>query len=140
MSGSCHLRSSAGAPTTARGTRGVGRVAITLLAATLLGGSELCLAQAAAKKTSAPLEEILVQGTRSADEQITERVQSALANDRWIYAEHVIVTTEKGVVRVEGLTSDSWEMHRILREARKTPGVKRVLNQLEMLHLDPEGG
>ncbi|MBV8144044.1 MAG: BON domain-containing protein [Gammaproteobacteria bacterium] len=115
-------------------------MAITLLAATLLGGSELCLAQAAAKKTSAPLEEIIVQGTRSADEQITERVQSALANDRWIYAEHVIVTTEKGVVRVEGLTSDSWEMHRILREARKTPGVKRVLNQLEMLHLDPEGG
>jgi BON domain len=119
---------------------GVGRAGVVMLLANLLGGVGFCLAQDAARQPSAALDEVLVQGSRSKDEQITERVQSALANDPWIYAEHITVTTENGVVRVEGITSDTWEMRRILREARRTAGVRRVLNQLEMLHLDPEGG
>jgi len=118
------------------------RAGFAALLATLLGAPGSCLAQDAAKrKANAPLEEELVQGAReAADEQITQQVQTALSNDPWIYAEHVTVTTRNGIVRVEGITSDAWEMRRILREARKTPGVRRVLNQLEMIHLDPDGG
>ena len=90
---------------------------------------------------NASLDEVVVQGTReAADEQITRQVESALTNDPWIYAEHVTLTTRNGIVRVEGITSDAWEMRRILRECRRTPGVRRCLNQLEMIHLDPEGG
>ena len=115
---------------------------LAVLMATLLGAAGSCLAQEAAKKkVSALLDEVVVQGTReAADEQITRQVESALTNDPWIYAEHVTLTTRNGIVRVEGITSDAWEMRRILRECRKTPGVKRCLNQLEMIHLDPEGG
>jgi hypothetical protein len=118
------------------------RAGCAVLVAALLGAAGPCLAQdAARKKVNAPLDEVLVQGAReAADEQITLQVETALANDPWIYAEHVTVTTENGIVRVEGITSDAWEMRRILREARKTPGVRRVLNQLEMIHLDPDGG
>ena len=118
------------------------RAGFAVLIATFLSAAGPCLAQdAAKKKANAPLEEVVVRGAReAADEQITAQVQTALANDPWIYAEHVTVTTENGIVRVEGITSDPWEMRRILREARKTPGVRRVLNQLEMIHLDPEGG
>ena len=115
---------------------------LAVLMATLLGAAGSCLAQdAAKKKANAPLDEVLVQGAReAADEQITQQVQTALTNDPWIYAEHVTLTTRNGIVRVEGITSDTWEMRRIMRECRKTPGVRRCLNQLEMLHLDPEGG
>jgi hypothetical protein len=118
------------------------RAGCAVLVAALLGAAGPCLAQdAARKKVNAPLDEVLVQGAReAADEQITLQVETALADDPWIYAEHVTVTTENGIVRVEGITSDAWEMRRILREARKTPGVRRVLNQLEMIHLDPDGG
>ena len=103
-------------------------------------GSGACLAQDAAKKANAPLAEVLVQGTRASDAHITEQVQSVLSNDPWIYAEHITVSTEKGIVRVEGIVGDSWEMRRVLREARKTPGVRRVVNELEMFHNDPDGG
>jgi hypothetical protein len=118
------------------------RAGLAVLMATLLAAAGSCLAQdAAKKKANTPLDEVVVQATReAADEQITRRVESALTNDPWIYAEHVTLTTRNGIVRVEGITSDAWEMRRILRECRKTPGVRRCLNQLEMLHLDPEGG
>ena len=115
---------------------------LAVLMAILLGAAGSCLAQDAAKKKSnTPLDEVVVQGTReAADEQITRQVESALTNDPWIYAQHVILTTRNGIVRVEGITSDAWEMRRILRECRRTPGVRRCLNQLEMIHLDPDGG
>lgn len=115
---------------------------LAVLITTLLGAAGSCLAQETAKKkVNAPLDEVVVQGTReAADEQITRQVESALTNDPWIYAEHVTLTTRNGIVRVEGITSDAWEMRRILRECRRTPGVRRCLNQLEMIHLDPDGG
>ena len=137
-----HLQRKPTAPLAGRRAIAGARAGVAVLVATLLGAAGFCPAQDAAKrKANAPLDEVLVQGARqAADEEITEHVQSALANDPYIYAEHVIVTTQNGIVRVEGITSDPWEMRRILREARKTPGVRRVLNQLEMIHLDPDGG
>jgi osmotically-inducible protein OsmY len=137
-----HLQRKTRAPSAGRLAIAGARAGFAVLIAILLGAAGSCLAQdAAKKKANAPLDEVVVQGAReAADEQITLKVQTALSNDPWIYAEHVTVTTQNGIVRVEGITSDPWEMRRILREARKTPGVRRVLNQLEMIHLDPDGG
>jgi len=140
VSGAGYLEGDATAPPAGRDSLAGPRVGFAVLMATLLAATGPCPAQDAARKATAPLDEVLIQGTRTADEQITLQVETALSNDPWIYAEHITVTTRNGVVRVEGITSDTWEMRRILREARKTPGVRRVLNQLEMLHLDPEGG
>jgi osmotically-inducible protein OsmY len=77
---------------------------------------------------------------RAADEQVTQRVQTALSNDPWIYSDHVSVTTRNGVVTVEGIVQDTGELFRILRLARKIPGAIRVVDRLEMLHNDPDGG
>ena len=111
-----------------------------MLLAAVLAGVGICRAEDAPRKANAPLDEILVQGTRASDEHITQQVQTALSNDPWIYAEHITVTTEHGIVHVEGMVGDSWEMRRVLREARKAPGVRRVVNELEMFHNDPDGG
>ena len=142
MSEARHKKGDSRVPRAGRHSLACAGAGLAVLMATLLGAAGSCLAQEAAKKkVSALLDEVVVQGTReAADEQITRQVESALTNDPWIYAEHVTLTTRNGIVRVEGITSDAWEMRRILRECRRTPGVRRCLNQLEMIHLDPDGG
>jgi osmotically-inducible protein OsmY len=63
-----------------------------------------------------------------------------LTNDPYIFAKHITVTTENGVVRVEGIVQDTGERLRILDLARKTPGARRVVIALELVDNDPDGG
>jgi osmotically-inducible protein OsmY len=112
-----------------------------LLSVMLLGAAGACPAQDAAENPRQPLQEVVVEAQRhAADEQVTQRVREALSNDPWIYSEHVTVTTRNGVVTVEGIVQDTGEWFRILRLARKTPGARRVVDRVEMLHNDPDGG
>ena len=124
-----------------RGNR-IGPLLVAALGVAALAARPPASAQSSAvtSRKATSTEEVVVSAARRADEQVTEQVEKTLTNDPWIYAEHVTLTTRNGIVRVEGITSDAWEMRRILRECRKTPGVRRCLNQLEMLHLDPDGG
>jgi osmotically-inducible protein OsmY len=90
-------------------------------------------------KTS--LEEVVVTAKRHlTDEQVTEQVEKALADDPYVYAEHVTVTTNNGVVRLEGIVGDTGERFRILRLCRKLPGARRVVDALELFNNDPDGG
>ena len=57
-----------------------------------------------------------------------------------LYSEHMTITTQNGVVTLEGIVGDTGEMFRILRLCRKIPGARRVVNALEMMHNDPDGG
>jgi len=83
---------------------------------------------------------VVVSAPRTADEQITRQVQATLTQDPWIFADHVTVTTRNGVVRLEGIVADTGELFRVLRLCRKIPGARRVINELEMMHNDPDGG
>jgi osmotically-inducible protein OsmY len=112
----------------------------SFLIAGLLGAAAASPAQEAAGKAETRLQEVVVQGKRLEDEQVTQRVQKALTNDPWIYSEHVTVTTRDGIVTVEGIVQDTGEWFRILDLARRTPGARRVVTRLEMLHNDPDGG
>jgi len=112
---------------------------LALLFAALLGAAGACPGQDAAQK--AKLQEVVIQAERqAADEQVTRQVEKILAGDPWIYAGHVTVTTRNGVVRLEGIVGDTGEMFRIVRLSRKIPGARRVVNALEMMHNDPDGG
>jgi osmotically-inducible protein OsmY len=86
------------------------------------------------------MEEVVITASKKADEQVTQQVQKVLTNDPWIFGDHITVTTENGVVRLEGIVGDTGELFRILRLCRKIPGAKRVVNQLEIMHNDPDGG
>jgi osmotically-inducible protein OsmY len=112
-----------------------------LVLATLLGAAASCLGQNAAQTADSRLPEVVVQAARrAADEEITRQVEKTLTNDPWIFGDHITVTTQNGVVRVEGIVGDTGEMFRIMRLCRKIPGTRRVVNALEMIHNDPDGG
>ena len=132
-------RDSSTEPTGPHCVRGA-RARFAFLFATLLGAAGHCPAQHAAEKASTRLDEVVISARRTNDEQITRQVQNTLTNDPWIFAEHITVTTENGVVRLEGIVADTGEMFRVLRLCRKTPGTRRVINALEMMHNDPDGG
>jgi len=117
------------------------RAGFALLSAILLGAALSCPVQGAAERADARLPEVVIQGKRqAADEQVTRQVQQTLTNDPWIYSEHITITTRNGVVRLEGIVGDTGEMFRIIRLCRKIPGARRVVNALEIMHNDPDGG
>jgi hypothetical protein len=106
------------------------RARFSLLFATLLGAFAACPAQDAAEKASTGLQEVVVQAKRqAADEQVTRQVERTLTDDPWIYAEHIRVTTQNGVVRLEGIVGDTGEMFRIVRLCRKTSGARRGMSR-----------
>lgn len=107
----------------------------------LLGTSVSCPGQDAPPKLDPLLPEVLVQAERRAeDAEVTRRAEQILATDPWIFGDHITVTTRNGVVTVEGIVGDTGEMFRIVRLCRKIPGARRVVNALEMMHNDPDGG
>ena len=116
------------------------RTRIALLLAILVGCTGTCLSHADAGKDTTQIQEVVVSATRKADEQVTLQVQKTLTGDPWIYAEHITVTTQNGVVRLEGIVGDTGELFRILRLCRKIPGARRVVSELEIVHNDPDGG
>lgn len=67
-----------------------------------------------------------------ADERLTEQVETALHSDPVFYDEHVTVTIRNGVVTLQGIVFDDWDLRNAIRLARKVPGVRRVVNDLEI--------
>ncbi len=140
MSEAFHLQRQA--PSTVRQPICGSRARFALLFATLFGAAAgSCLAQDAAEKANERLHEVVVQAKRQAtDEQVTRQVQKTLTEDPFIYAEHVIITTQNGVLRLEGIVGDNGERFRILRLCRRIPGVRRVVDALEKPDNDADGG
>jgi osmotically-inducible protein OsmY len=117
------------------------RADFALLVASLLAAAGSCPAQDTAQKADLRLPEVVIQARRqAADEQVTRQVEQTLTNDPWIFADHITITTQNGVVRLEGIVGDTGEMFRIVRLCRKIPGARRVVNALEIMHNDPDGG
>lgn len=85
-------------------------------------------------------QEIIITAARQADEVLTAKVVQVLQDDPYVFADHVTVTTRNGVVRVEGIVGDTGERFRILRLCRKIPGTRRVVDALEIMSSDPDGG
>jgi hypothetical protein len=103
---------------------------LALLSALLLGAAPSCPAQDAARTGSLNLPEVVIQAKRqAADEQVTRQVQQTLTNDPWIYYDHITVTTQNGVVTLEGIVGDTGEMFRIVRLCRKITGARRVVKR-----------
>jgi len=119
----------------------ISRDRYTITVALLLSGIGSCPAEDAAEKANERMQEVVIQAKRqAADEEVTREVRKNLTSDPWIFAEHVTITTENGVVRLEGFVGDTGERFRILRRCRKIPGTRRVVDALEVVSNDPDGG
>ena len=142
MSEGCQLQRratvlSTGQPVIRRGPRA--RFALLFFPATLLGAAGSCLAQDAAEKADATREEVVIRANR-ADEVVTREVQKTLSESPMVFAKHLTVTTENGVVRIEGMVQDTGELFRILDLARKVAGAKRVVDAMQIIDNIPDGG
>lgn len=83
-------------------------------------------------------DEVVVTAERPVDAQITRKVMAALRQDPYVFADHVTVTTENGVVRLEGVMTDLHDMLRVLRLARRIAGKGRVVNKIELAPSDDD--
>jgi osmotically-inducible protein OsmY len=63
---------------------------------------------------------------------LKEQVETVLHDDPYFYDEHVTVTLRNGVATLQGIVFDDWDLRNAIRLARRVPGVKRVINDLEI--------
>lgn len=66
------------------------------------------------------------------DQVLKEQVETVLHDDPYFYDEHVTVTLRNGVATLQGIVFDDWDLRNAIRLARRVPGVKRVINDLEI--------
>lgn len=77
------------------------------------------------------LPEIVISAAR--DQAITAKVEQVLRDDPYLYAAHISVVTENGVVRLQGVAFDLWDLQRMLYLARKASGTRRIVNEIDLL-------
>jgi osmotically-inducible protein OsmY len=108
-------------------------------AAAVMAGSVCCTSAHAQRITvsaNGRLDEVVVRGKRQidpvADARLRLQVEAALAADPYFYSEHVSVTIQNGVAILHGIVFDDWDLRNAMRISRRIPGVKRVVNDLEI--------
>ena len=69
---------------------------------------------------------------RQADKQVAERVEAALEADRALYAKHIFVHANNGIVRLSGYVWDPADLDEAKSVAARVPGVTRVVDNLEL--------
>jgi osmotically-inducible protein OsmY len=69
---------------------------------------------------------------RQADKETAERVQDALDGDRMLYAKHITVRADFGVVRLSGYVWEPPDITEAQSIAEQVQGVTRVVNDLEL--------
>jgi hypothetical protein len=83
-----------------------------------------------------PLEPIVVTATKhaatAADEELTRNVAMALRSDPFFYDEHVTVSVTDGVVTLQGVVFDDWDLRIAMRISNRVAGVKSVSDELEI--------
>lgn len=91
-------------------------------------------AQRAPASGSDTLQEITVKARKlsKTDEEVKEQVETALHSDRFIFSEHVTIKSKDGVVTLSGIAVDYWDVIAMKRLVRRMPGVKRVVDNLDI--------
>jgi hypothetical protein len=106
-----------------------------LLAATLgaavLGAPPPLPAQASPGGTK--LQEVVITARKEADAVLTARVLKVLQDDPYVFADHIEVVTENGIVRLQGIALDYGDLQRTWLLARRVAGRRRVVNEIEVI-------
>jgi osmotically-inducible protein OsmY len=91
------------------------------------------VAQHAAAPANA-LGEITVTGRKIIpDEEVSQQVELALKLDPYVDDRHVTVTTKNGIVTIQGFVQDAWDLLALRRIAKRVAGVKKVVNDVELV-------
>jgi hypothetical protein len=84
------------------------------------------------KAEARPLDTIVITAQRLVDERLRTEVERALRNNPTLMSDHLDVSIKNGVVTLTGLVFDDWDMRIARRAANRIPGVKRVINDMEI--------
>jgi hypothetical protein len=68
----------------------------------------------------------------ASDEEVTKRVQTALHQDPFLDDSRLTVHVANGVVTLEGIVLDDWDLRRAVRISGRADGVKRVIDDLDL--------
>jgi osmotically-inducible protein OsmY len=98
----------------------------SLLRVAVVAAAALTAAACATEPARSPAE-------RAADAELAARVEKALLHDPRIYARHIDVDAERGVVRLTGYVWSSEDFYEARAVAATVPGVTAVVSQLEMM-------
>lgn len=104
------------------------------MAAAALGARPTAFAQARGADSDAwgTRADVVVTATREADAALTAKVEKALQDDPYLFARHIDVVTENGVVKLQGIATDPADLRQALRLARRAAGGRRVVNEVEL--------
>jgi len=72
------------------------------------------------------------EAQQQADRETAGRVQAALDADKQLYARHIFVRADNGVVHLSGYVWDPPELLEAKRVAGLVPGVSQVVSELEL--------
>lgn len=72
------------------------------------------------------------QAQRQTDKETAERVETALVSDKALYAKHIFVSADNGVVRLSGYVWEAADFQLAVAIAETVPGVTEVVNNLEL--------
>ena len=69
---------------------------------------------------------------RQLDKEIADRVQVALNGDKELYARHITVSANRGVVILGGYVWSQPDLEEAQRIAESVPGVSKIVNEMEL--------
>lgn len=92
----------------------------------------VCLALVAACLIACSMGPRKTPAEQQADKATVDRVQQALDSDKTLYARHIVIRADNGVVRLTGFVWDQPDLDEAERIAQSVPGVIRVVNALEL--------
>jgi osmotically-inducible protein OsmY len=76
---------------------------------------------------TASLDTIVVTAKKLAqDEWLTRQVEAALLSNPYLIGQHINVTIKNGVVFLDGIVYDDWDIRIAKRISQRIPGVRRV--------------
>src|SRR5665213_2117033 len=70
---------------------------------------------------------------REVDSDTAARVQAVLLADQNIYARHIDINVDRGVVHLGGYVWENDDFQTARRDAASVPGVKTVVTEMELL-------
>jgi osmotically-inducible protein OsmY len=92
----------------------------------------VCLALATACLVACATGPLKTPAEQQADKATVDKVEQALGADATLYARHIVVRADNGVVRLTGFVWDQPDLMEAQRIAEAVPGVIRVVNALEL--------
>jgi osmotically-inducible protein OsmY len=71
---------------------------------------------------------------RPADQRLAAAVAEALLADAMVYAAHIDVRTEDGIVHLGGVVLEPADLPEATRTAARVPGVRAVVDEMELVN------